>query len=205
MNANIQIESLNKELKETLVLIEMAQGSELDELEAYANELKTNIEELSSKAEIDYERLSKYLLFRAAENVILYHILKRPELQDIANELLDIGVPRKVLTADREVLVNYLKQIEHPNPYHYERYSNLIRIVQSKSYIASPALKQELLKDQHWLMNPDSLGTQIMESAEIDANEFKRIISNLENEEFEPLVDRYLRLQTLSTKVTRLS
>lgn len=198
MNSNVQIENLFRELKQTLAEIdETGDDYKKQELEKYADELRSNIDELAGKVELDYELLGKTMLFKATANAILYRICNRNELHTIICDLYELGVPREIMTADKEVLTRYLRQIEHPQPTKYERYHDFIRIVQSKSFKTSPLKKQEFIKDFHWLMSEDSLAASTMESFNIDSDQFHRIIGSQEEEDFELLVDRYLQLMTL--------
>lgn len=198
MKSNAQIETLNKELKTTVLEIEDTDDpNRKTSLEAYANELRANIQDLCSSVELDYQLIAKVMLFKATANALLYRICKREELHTIILELIDIGVPREVMTADKDVLTRYLRDIEYKDPKRFERYHEFIRIVQSKSFKTSPQKKQEFMRDFHWLMDDNSLATQSMEAFELDSSEFQRILGDQETKDFERLVDRYHQLQTL--------
>lgn len=197
MTKNVQIESLFKELKTVDQNIEQEKNpQEIDKLRIYREELRANIEELSSKSEIDYELMGKTMLFRATANALMFKICKKDELIELIQELQDIGVPHEVLMADKEVLTRYLEQIEHPQPSKYERYHEFIRTVRCKSYRETPTKKQEFIKDFNWLMSEDSIGASIMDAFQIDDSVFKKILEN-KNEDFESLVERWHKLNCL--------
>jgi len=196
MNNNAQIETLFKELKITQQNLKATTDpKEIERLESHHEELRANIEELSSSCEIDYEHMGKTMLFRATANALMHRICHRQELHTIIQELKAIGIPRDVMTADKETLKRYLQQIEHPNPSKYERYHEFIRTIESKSYRENPTKKQELLKDFVWLINKDSLGSQLMDAFQIDNSIFRKILGD--NNDFESLVDRWHQLNSI--------
>ena len=198
MNSNAQIESLNRELKQTIKEIgEAKDPQDKKRLENYADELRANIQNLCSSVELDYELICKAMLFKATANAILYRICKREELHTIIHELYEIGVPREVMVSDKEILTRYLQDIEYENPQKFERYHEFIRIVQSKSYKTSPQKRQEFIRDFNWLMDDNSLAPQTMEMFQLDSSRFQKTLGQQENEDFEKLVDRYQLLMTL--------
>lgn len=198
MNSNAQIETLNRELKQILSEIEETKNPQKkQDLQKYAEELKANIQNLCSSIELDFELIAKTMLFKATANAILYRLCKREELHAIIHELYEIGVPREVMTSDKDVLTRYLQDIEYENPTKFERYHEFIRIVQSKSFKASPQKKQEFIRDYNWLMDDNSLAAQAMETFQLDSTRFQNILGRQENEDFEKLVDRYHHLMTV--------
>jgi hypothetical protein len=101
------------------------------------------------------------------------------------------------MTSDKETLTRYLQNIEYENPKKFERYQDFIRIIQSKTYKSKPKKRQEFVRDFYWLIDDDSLATEIMETLQLDSIRLKNILYGQENENFEQLVDRYHLLMSL--------
>lgn len=196
MTNNQQIETLNKELKETLEEIRNTKdNNKKKELESCATELRNNIESLAEHCEIDFEMLTRTMLHKAMANSLLYKICKSQQLKLIILQLEDIGVPDEILSSDKETFDNYLKQIKHPTPTRFAKYHEFIKLIKSTAYRSSPQKKQELAKDHQWLMNGNSLGSEIMAMFDIPTS---RLIQLLDKEDsLDNLIMKYNQLKEI--------
>lgn len=197
-HSNRRIEVLNKELRLTMEELKTLDLTEdrKKEYQAHIDELRGNIENLALSSEIDHGLLAKTIIFTVLANAIRSRIFKHPRLMEIIEELNDIGVPREVQSAERTTFVKYLKEIKCETVDYYERYHEFIRERQSKMYGTSPRRKMDLLRDDRYMMDSNSIFPMLVEFMDIDPELFVKTMKEKEGESFDSIISTYENIAT---------